>query len=204
MEHTGSIRELPQRGVRRSDEWVEERVRLARTGDTAAWSELVREFGGMLRAVARGHRLSSADASDVVQTTWLRLAENLNRLQDPARVGAWLVTTARRECLRTIRASARELPDAEPSEPARPDTQPIERTLLEAERDTALHSAFRRLPPRDQALLAMLVADPQPSYEEIGDALAMPIGSIGPTRGRALDRLRGELERSHAPVDLAA
>jgi len=187
-----------------SHDWIADHVRRAATGEAEAWSEIVEEFEGMLRAVARRHRLRDADVADVAQTTWLRLAENLNRLQDPSRVGAWLVTTARRECLRTIRASARELPDAEPPEPARPDPRPVEGSLLAAERDAALWSAFRRLPERDQTLLQMLVADPQPSYEEIGAALEMPIGSIGPTRGRALARLRCELERSKAPVDMAA
>jgi RNA polymerase sigma factor (sigma-70 family) len=158
----------------------------------------------MLRAVARRHRLSDADTADVAQTTWLRLAENLHRLQDPSRVGAWLATTARRECLRTLRASARELPESEPPEPTVRDILSIDRAVLQAERDTELWSAFRRLPARDQALLRMLVADPQPSYEDIGDALEMPIGSIGPTRGRALDRLRLELDRGRAPVERAA
>jgi RNA polymerase sigma factor (sigma-70 family) len=92
-------------------------VRLARTGDPEAWSEIVRGFEDMLRAVAAAHRLPSADAADVVQTTWLRLAENLDRLQDPSRVGAWLATTARRECLRTLRKVARELPAASAGAP---------------------------------------------------------------------------------------
>jgi RNA polymerase sigma factor (sigma-70 family) len=204
MEHAGSSRELTQRGGRRSDGWVEERVRLARTGDSVAWSELVREFAGLLRAVARGHRLSSADASDVAQTTWLRLAENLDRLENPARLGAWLATTARHECLRTLRASARELPDEHPPEPRDCDLAPVERKLLQADRAAALWSAFARLPARDQTLLSMLVADSEVSYKEIGTVLEMPVGSIGPTRGRAIERLRRELERSNRLHDLAA
>jgi RNA polymerase sigma factor (sigma-70 family) len=190
--------------ARRSRNRIAKYVRRAAAGDRDAWNELVDEFGGMLRAVARRHRLSDADTADVAQTTWLRLAENLHRLQDPSRVGAWLATTARRECLRTLRASARELPEAEPPEPTVRDRLSIDRAVLQAERDTELWSAFRRLPARDQALLRMLVADPQPSYEDIGDVLEMPIGSIGPTRGRALDRLRLELDRVRAPVERAA
>jgi RNA polymerase sigma factor (sigma-70 family) len=200
----GSTRELPQSGGRRSHDWVDEVVRLARTGDPEAWSKIVREFEGMLRAVARGHRLSKHDAEDVAQLTWLRLAENLHRLQDPSRVGAWLRTTAGRECLRILRGSARELPDEQPPEPTDRDVAAVDRKLLQADRDAALWSAFARLPAGDQALLRKLVADPQPSYEEIGMALAMPIGSIGPTRGRALERLRRELERSERLHDLAA
>jgi RNA polymerase sigma factor (sigma-70 family) len=195
---------VPARATRRSPNWIAKYIRRATSGDRDAWTEIVEEFEGMLRAVARAHRLSEADAADVAQTTWVRLVENLNRLQDPSRVGAWLATTVRRECLRTLRASTRELPDAEPLEPTLCDKPSIDVELLEAERDHELWSAFRRLPARDQALLRMLVADPQPSYEDVSDALRMPIGSIGPTRGRALDRLRRELIRSNTPVDLAA
>jgi RNA polymerase sigma factor (sigma-70 family) len=190
-------------GERPFQEWAEECVRLARTGDPDAWSEIVRSFEDMLRAVVRGHRLSSADAADVVQTTWLRLAENIDRVQDPARVGAWLATTARRECLRVRCKLARELPAENPPEP-RGGVPPIDRRLLEADRDASLWAAFARLCPRDQRLLRMLIADPQPSYEEIGKALAIPIGSIGPTRGRALQRLRRRLELNDGLDGLAA
>jgi RNA polymerase sigma factor (sigma-70 family) len=195
---------VPRRAVRRSPYWIAKCVRRAATGDRDAWKEIVEEFEGLLRAVTRRHRLSEADAADVAQTTWVRLAENLNRLKDPSKLGAWLATTARRESLRTLRASARELPDAEPPEPTLCDMPSIDAGLLEAERDNELWSAFRGLPARDQALLRMLVADPQPSYVDIGDSLGMPIGSIGPTRGRALDRLRGTLTRGHADVGRAA
>jgi RNA polymerase sigma factor (sigma-70 family) len=185
-------------------EWITERMRLAASGDEPAWTEIVEEFEGMLSAVARGHRLNHADVADVAQTTWLRLAENLDRIQDPSRVGAWLATTARRECLRTIRASSRELPDEHIPEPTCEHMPPLDSQLLEAERDAALWEAFAQLAARDQALLRMLFAEPQPSYEQIAGALRMPIGSIGPTRARALERLRGELERSGAVLELAA
>jgi RNA polymerase sigma factor (sigma-70 family) len=189
---------------RRTHSWVAERVRLAQAGDPEAWAELVRRFDGMLRAVVRGHRLTSADAADVIQTTWLRLTENLDRLQDPSRVGAWLATTARRECMRTLRKLARELPDEQLPEHSDRDVVAIDPRLLLADRDTELWSAFARLPARHRKLLRMLLAEPQPSYEEIAAALTMPIGSIGPTRGRALARLRRELERNQRIDDLAA
>jgi RNA polymerase sigma factor (sigma-70 family) len=139
-----------------------------------------------------------------MQTTWLRLAENFNHLQDPSRVGPWLATTARRECLRTLRRRARELPDEQPPEPRDRDAAPIDRKLLLAERDAQLWSAFARLPACHQTLLRMVTADPQPSYEQIATALDMPLGSIGPTRGRALERLRRELQRSNSADGLAA
>jgi RNA polymerase sigma factor (sigma-70 family) len=200
----GSARALSQSTGQPSPDRIEECVRLAQTGDGLAWSELVQMFQGLLRAVVAGYRLSSADAADVVQTTWLRLAENLNRLEDPSRVGAWLATTARREAVRSLRKLARELPAEQPPEPPHRDSSPVDRKLLQADRDAELWSAFARLPGRDQRLLRMLIADAQHSYEEIARALAMPIGSIGPTRGRALERLRRGLAGSERVDDLAA
>jgi RNA polymerase sigma factor (sigma-70 family) len=168
-------------------------VQDAASGDLRAWNALVDEFGGMLWAIARAHRLSDADAADVAQKTWLRLLLHLERLDDPAKAGAWLATTARRECLRVLRHAQRhvelvsEAPERESTDAAPGDA------LLTAERDAALWRAVGRLRPSDQALLRLLTADPPPAYEEISAALDMPIGSIGPTRARALERLRHEL-----------
>jgi RNA polymerase sigma factor (sigma-70 family) len=193
----GRIRLVRSRRLRRgmstavSD--VEQLVRDAAAGDQAAWNRLVERFNGLVWAVARAHRLAGADASDVVQTTWLRLVENLDRLQDPERVGAWLATTARRECLRTLRLTARVLPTETELLPDPGTDAPLGASLVADERDRALWAAFGGLSERCQALLRLLVADPAPSYEEIAAAVGMPVGSIGPTRARALARLRAEL-----------
>jgi RNA polymerase sigma factor (sigma-70 family) len=170
-------------------------VHSAARGDHRAWDALVDEFGGLVWSVARAHRLSDADAADVAGATWLALVENLDSVRDAERVGAWLATTARRECLRVLRGAKRQIPTGDElgEEPA--DAPDLGGDLLTEERDAVLWSAFERLPARDQALLRLLVADPQPSYEEISAALEMPIGSIGPTRARSLERLRRELER---------
>jgi RNA polymerase sigma factor (sigma-70 family) len=171
---------------------VAELVRAAAEGDQAAWNGLVDRYNGLVWSVVRSYRLSGADASDVVQTSWLRLVEHLGRLQDPERVGSWLATTARRECLRTLRHSVRQVPTEELPETGS-DVR-LDAALLEAERDRALWQAFGALNERCQALLRILVADPPPSYEEISAAMDMPIGSIGPTRQRCLERLRGLAE----------
>lgn len=170
-------------------------VSRAGEGDQCAWNELVERYNGLLWAVTRAHRLSTVDAADVVQTSWLRLVEHLPQLRNPDGVGAWLATTARRECLRVLRSAARCLPsdDIELLVPAA--CHEIDDGLLTAERNDGLWAAFQRLPHRDQALLRLLSAEPAPSYAEISAALSMPIGSIGPTRARALDRLRRELRR---------
>lgn len=167
-------------------------VRAAAAGCQESWNELVERYAGRVWAVARAYRLRAADAADVSQTTWMRLVEHLPRLTNPERVGAWLAITAQRECLRVIRQSGRErLDDAISDVPA--SAADLDHELVIEERDAALWHAFSRLPPRDQALLRLLVEDPPPSYEEIGAALDMPIGSIGPTRIRALERLRREI-----------
>jgi RNA polymerase sigma factor (sigma-70 family) len=150
----------------------------------------VDRFEGLVWATTRAHRLPHAAAADVTQTTWLRLVENLDRIKDPESLGAWLATTARRECLRYIRLRGRELQveDSdlfEASTNESPDTGMINR-----EQYDALWRAFARLGERCQALLRLLSTPDPPSYEEIGAALGMPIGAIGPTRSRCLDKLR--------------
>jgi RNA polymerase sigma factor (sigma-70 family) len=180
--------------ARRGDAATTQLVHRAAEGDQQAWNTLVEEFGGLVWATTRAHRLSPADAAEVSQTTWLRLVENLERLHDPAHVGAWLATTARRECLQVLRHASRVIPhDDLPelvSESCAPDA-----TLLADERDDALWSVLAILPERDRRLLRILMSDPAPSYAEISAALQMPIGSIGPTRQRALQRLRREARR---------
>ena len=147
--------------------------------------------------MARAHRLNTADAGDVIQTAWLRLVERLGTLQDPERVGAWLATTVRRECLRVVRRAGRETLDAEAGVllPG-PDTDAPDRHVLDAGTHEVLRRAIAELPEESQRLLRILFTDPPPSYTEVAAALDMPVGSIGPTRSRCLDRLRDLLDDS--------
>jgi RNA polymerase sigma factor (sigma-70 family) len=169
---------------------LEELVRAAADGDQAAWDAIVDRFQGLVWATARAHRLSRDDAADVAQTTWLRLVESLDRIREPERLGAWLVTTARRECLRHIRLHLRELPGDDTDVFEAPDDDAPELALLTQERDAGLWRAFTRLSERCQTLLRLLVSQDEPSYEAISAALDMPIGAIGPTRMRCLEKLR--------------
>lgn len=193
-EARGSERLSEARGSGRlSEEQLAVLATAAASGSELAWERLVQELGGMLWAVARAFRLSDADAADVVQATWARLVEHLDRLSEPGRVAAWVATTARRECLRVLRDRRRQIPtDEDPRAEASGEPLP-EMQLLMGERDQVLWQGFNRLRPSDQALLRLLIADPRPAYEEIAAALDIPIGSIGPTRARALERLRDEL-----------
>jgi RNA polymerase sigma factor (sigma-70 family) len=189
---------------RLSGDRVARLVESAASGHQLGWDALVDEFAGLIWGVARAHRLRDADAADVAQATWLRLFEHLHRLNDPSRVGAWLATTARRECLRVLRDNERRVLFGEDCrEHESPDMSPDEELLI-AERDVLLWRSFSRLRASDQALLRLLMADPPPPYEEISAALDMPIGSIGPTRQRALERLRQELDSQGTLDHLAA
>ena len=169
-------------------------VEAALDGDDAAWAAVVDRFSGLVWSTARSYRLSNSDAADVVQLTWLRLVENLDRINDPDRLGAWLATTARRESLRVLRLSGRQQLTGEIDQFEEPVGEELDLGMLTSERDSALWRAFSTLSERCQALLRMLVAATEPSYEEVSAALGMPIGAIGPTRMRCLSRLRGNLE----------
>lgn len=176
-------------------------VTAAAGGDTAAWQELVRRFSGLVWSITRAYRLSRADAADVSQTTWLRLAEHIGKISNPERVGAWLATATRRECLQSLRVTARTVPtddmawleDNVVDNPTEGEVLRAEAEREDAQRAVALRQAFGRLPQRCSELLRVLMATPPPSYADVAAALDLPVGSIGPTRARCLQRLRQEL-----------
>jgi RNA polymerase sigma factor (sigma-70 family) len=165
-------------------------TREAAAGCEDAWRDLVARFDPMLRGIVRGYRLDAADVEDVVQTTWIRAYRNLDRLNEPGAVGAWLAITARREALRTLQRGVRELPSAEPQPVDEAGGETPDDVASAQERRVAVRAAVRRLPGRQRDLLSEMLRRPCASYEEIAGSLTMPIGSIGPTRERALTRLR--------------
>jgi RNA polymerase sigma factor (sigma-70 family) len=166
-------------------------VRAACAGDDEAWPALIQRYDGLISAICRKYRLSDADAGDVKQTTWMRAFEHLDRLQHPERIGAWLATVARRESLRALRNRARVHPSEDDFLHSQPDPSAIpDARLVARERVTAVRGAVVNLPQRDRMLLGLLFTEPRPSYVEIARTLGIPVGSIGPTRCRALARLR--------------
>lgn len=171
------------------DQEIDELVQRVRAGDQAAWAALTDRYVGLLWSVARAMRLTDEDAADAVQTTWLRLVERLDTLRDPQRLGGWLATTMRRECLAVLRRRARQVP-TDSWDDVTDSADPLDGALLRRERDLALWRAFRRLDEPCQALLRVLMADPPPSYREAAEALHTPVGSIGPRRQRCLGKLR--------------
>ena len=172
-------------------------VRAAAMGETAAWDELVRRYGGLLWSICRDHRLDAADAADVFQLTWLRLLERLDTLQDPDRVAGWLATTCRRECLAVLRRARRVSPSSEAVELHTEPAGAADADVLRADRDATLWDAFARLGERCRKVLTVLVAEAEdgpPSYQEAARRLQMPVGSLGPTRARCLEQLRRLLD----------
>lgn len=161
-----------------------ELVRRLAAGDLRVWGEFVRRHTGLLWAVARSYHLTQSDAADVVQTTWVALAENLPNLTDPDRVHAWLVTTARRESQRQRARGTRENPTATML-PA-----PAEPGFAHTARDRALQAAFDALPVRCRTMLALKANAPELTYAQLAAALEMNSTSLGQTKSRCLDHLR--------------
>ena len=197
-----NITSLTDRRARaRGERPTEALVAAAAAGEPQAWRELIDRYAVLVRSVCRSHRLSDADAEDVAQLTWLRAVEHIGRLRDPDRFGAWVATTARRECLRVLQGRKRVVPTCdEVRNPLFARHVDEDEIALAAERRVAVQQALRVLPDRQRTLLRLLHSETEPSYEAIGRQLGMPIGSIGPTRGRALERLRKEI---HAPLPAA-
>ena len=176
-----------------NDQLVTDLVTRARSGDGQAWDALVERYVPLMWSICRRYQLADTDAHDVSQSVWLRLVGQLGTLRDPAALPGWLATTTRRECGRVL-CAARKSPAAgyAPDAETLPDQQAVtaEQQLLVAERHAALREALRDLPLDCQRLIALLIADPPVPYAEIGARLAIPVGSIGPTRRRCLDKLR--------------
>jgi RNA polymerase sigma factor (sigma-70 family) len=173
-------------------------VRRAAEGDRRAWERLVNQYERLIWAITRDFKLAESDAADVFQATWLRLFEHIDRIEYPDRVGSWLAATARHECLRVMAARKKVVlvqDDGVLKDPATHQPE-IDERLLADERAQAVRAALARLPWRWQRLVELLMADPPASYAEISDQLGLPVGSIGPTRGRCLDRLRVLLQAS--------
>lgn len=167
-------------------------ARAAVTGDQRAWEALVRRLDPLVRGVVRGYRLGAADAEDVVQITWLHAFRHLPKLREPAAFPKWLTVTARREALRALQRGGREVLLEEPR-PAREESPvTVEEQVIDREQQAAVRAAVARLPQRQRSLLGAILRRPGVSYDELSDLLGMPMGSIGPTRERALRRLRDD------------
>ncbi len=163
-------------------------------GERRAWAGLVSRYLPYVRAIARSYRLNDADVEDVGQTVCLRLVEHLGRIREPRALPAWIGATARHESLR-LASNQRRTDPVDPLDHSNFDSSiddhvEVDAQLLGAEQARVLRDGLAHLPRTHRDLLLLLTGDQRRNYYEIGELLAMPVGSIGPTRARALARLR--------------
>jgi len=160
-------------------------------GEPAGLDDLVAVMTPVLWHVVRAYRLPTEAAEDVIQTTWLALVRRRTAITDPVAIGGWLTTTARREAWRVAQGSARMTPTAdEQLEPQVPTQRSAEADALEHDDDNRLWAAVDELPERCRRLLRVVAFENRPDYATLAADLGMPVGSIGPTRGRCLAKLR--------------
>jgi RNA polymerase sigma factor (sigma-70 family) len=168
----------------------------AQAGDRSAWDDLVVRYTPLVLSITARYRLQAPDAADVTQTVWLRLCQHLGELREPRALPGWLVSTTRNECLRLLSAQRRVvtydplLPHHDASLVEPDPAEASADVLLRADRHAALLAAIAELSDGDRNLLLMFLHDPPLRYAEISRQLGVPIGSLGPQRARALDRLR--------------
>jgi RNA polymerase sigma factor (sigma-70 family) len=185
---------MPARTATRPDELsVTDLVDLARAGDQRAWREIMARYGGLVRAVVGSFRLQDADAADTVQSTWLRAFERIGSVREPERLGGWLRTTARRECLARATATVRTQPDSVLADALVDPGPGPEALALREEARRAVRAAVERLGGRRRALVDALFYAEAEHYADVARQIGMPVGSIGPTRARTLRDLRERL-----------
>ena len=168
--------------------------------DEAAWEALVRRYEPLIASYTRRYRLSAADAADVSQTVWSRVVGHLGRLRDARALPGWISATTAHACLDVVTRQRRTV-CVDPTVLANPTRQhaavvadPVERAEIDAalvrhERDRAIREGLAELTPSQRELLLLLVAEPPMSYLQISALLGVPVGSIGPTRARCLEKL---------------
>jgi RNA polymerase sigma factor (sigma-70 family) len=172
-----------------------ELLHTAAGGDPAAWEAIVRRYEPAVVAMVACYRLQEADARDATQRTWLRMLEAHRQIREPEALGGWLKTTARRECLRILGEQRRvdPLPDETEYADAAVD---VERVVVDGDQARQLRRLLATLPARSFALLSSLFQDNPPGYAQLSASTGIPVGSIGPTRARALRKLRQLVEES--------
>jgi len=163
-----------------------------RAGDRERLSELVDLVTPVLWNAARSQGGATALCEDAVQTAFLQLVDRAESIQEPAAVLGWLVVVVKREVWRLARGARREVGVEEVPEAPAQQLDPETQSIL-SERQRVLWRHVSGLPPRCQELLRVIAFADRPDYAAIAQSLGMPVGSIGPTRGRCLQKLRTTL-----------
>jgi RNA polymerase sigma factor (sigma-70 family) len=174
-----------------------ELVRACTRGDKQAWETLVRRYERLVYSIPRRNGLDEDAAADVFQRVFVSLVEHLNTLERPERLSAWLVTSAKRETWRASRRAAAQRAVLAPEDDASdvPDTDAAaEDVMVRLEEQDLVRRAVESLDGRCRMLLELMFYSEEPlTYGEIAARLGMAEGSIGPVRGRCLERLRNQL-----------
>lgn len=168
-------------------------------GDSVALDRLVAAMTPVLWHVVRSYRLAEDVAEDVIQTTWLALVRRRDAIKEPAAVGGWLTTTARREAWRVSRNGNKAIAVEDEQLAVRlPQQRSAEMSAVEIDEIRELWKAVDELPERCRRLLRIVAFENRPDYAKLATELGMPVGSIGPTRGRCLAKLRVALMQTGA------
>ena len=168
------------------------------------FDDIVERYCGMLAAIGHQFHLTPEEREDAAQSTWLQLFRHIEQIRNPDCVGGWLATTMRRQCISVHRRRYLENPVSDlPESSAGSATSDLADAVAHRQAVKRLHEAVDRLPDRERRLIQLQLDPAQPRYAEISRSLGMPVGSIGPIRGRALRKLRSLL-RDLEPDDRAA
>jgi RNA polymerase sigma factor (sigma-70 family) len=173
-----------------------ELVALCLGGDAQAWETLIVRYRRLIFSIPVKFNFTTADSSDVFQAVCLKLIEHLHELKDESKVSAWLITTTTRQCIHVRSQRMRETPNSEEFEEPPASDVNVEDIQIQTQEQQTIRDAVEKLPDRCRQLLDLLYFDAKnPSYEEIGQSMKMPVASIGPTRARCLEKLRTVLRR---------
>lgn len=165
-----------------------------RGGNEAQLGELIDLLTPILWHTVRGQRVEHDLAQDVLQTVWMTLVRSGASIADPQAVLQWLIVAARREAWRVVKKQDRDEPrEIEADEVVAAADDAPEAVVLRSDTERRLWAHIQRLPGRCQALLRVIAFADRPDYASVARSLGMPVGSIGPTRGRCLQKLRTTL-----------
>ena len=184
---------VPRNPQNKMDDSDLQLVLACRRGDQLAWEKLIRRYQRLIYAIPLRAGLDEDQAAEIFQDVFTTFFQKLNEIEEPEKLQAWLVTTARRKTWRSIyKSHARTHQNVDVIEwtNERDETPLPDEQLLILEEQHRIRTAVAMLDERCQKLVQMLFYEAQPpSYAEVAASLGIPEGSIGPTRARCLGKL---------------
>ncbi|WP_420158341.1 RNA polymerase sigma factor [Nocardiopsis sp. CNT-189] len=166
-----------------------ELVERARAGDPSAVEALLRRYALMVDAIVHCYRLPHQDAADARQLVWCRLAEYLDRIREPERVGSWIARTAHSACAKQARMAARLAP-VDPDTLHAVDHETPEAVVLAAERGRLVRAAIAAMDEPDRTVAALDLHWPRAPAAAVAEAARLPPARVEAVRRRARRRLK--------------